>query len=57
MQSALLRYAAKTVKANARCLFDAVDDAVAAKVFSQGNWDPGRCYVARVFRRRRAAEE
>jgi hypothetical protein len=45
--------AAKTFSANAHCLFDALDDAVAAaKVFSKGNWEPGPYYVARVLRRR-----
>lgn len=48
-------HAAKTFRANAHCLFDALDDAVAAaKVFSKGNWEPGPYYVARVLRRRRA---
>ncbi len=45
-------HAAKTFKANAHCLFDALDEAVAAaKVFSKGNWEPGPYYVARVLRR------
>jgi len=49
--------AAKAFKANAHCLFDALDDAVAAaKVFSSpGGWEPGPYYVARVSRRRRVA--
>ena len=47
--------AAKTFKANAHCLFDVLDDAVAAaKVFSKGSWEPGPYYVARVLRRRAA---
>jgi len=47
--------AAKTFKANAHCLFDALGDAVAAaKEFSKGNWEPGPYYVARVLRRRAA---
>ena len=47
--------ATKTFKANAHCLFDAFDDAVAAaKVFSaEENWEPGPYYIARVLRRRR----
>ena len=49
--------AAQTFRANAHCLFDALDDAVAAaKVFSTGNWEPGPYYVARVLRRRRTDE-
>jgi hypothetical protein len=35
-------HAAKTFKANAHCLFDALDEAVAAaRVFSKGSWEPG----------------
>lgn len=50
--------AAKTFRENAHCLFDALDDAVAAaKVFSKGDWEPGPYYVARVLRRRRLADE
>jgi hypothetical protein len=50
-------YAAKEFRANAHCLFDALDDAVAAaKVFSkQDGWEPGPYYVARVLARRRGA--
>lgn len=49
-------HGAKTIRANEHCLFDALDDAVAAaKEFSTGNWEPGPYYVARVLRRRRAA--
>lgn len=45
--------AAKTFKANAHCLFDVLDDAIAAaKLFSKGSWEPGPYYVARVLRRR-----
>jgi hypothetical protein len=45
--------AAKTFKVNAHCLFDALDNALAAaKEFSNGNWEPGPYYVARVLRRR-----
>jgi hypothetical protein len=45
--------AAKTFMANPHCLFDALGDAVAAaKVFSNGDWEPGPYYVARVLRRR-----
>jgi hypothetical protein len=45
--------AAKTFKANSHCLFDALDDAVAAaKEFSKRNWEPGPYYVARVLRQR-----
>lgn len=48
---------AKTFKANAHCLFDALDDAVAAaKVFSNEEPEPGPYYVVRVLRRQRAAE-
>jgi hypothetical protein len=48
--------AAKTFTANAHCLFDALDDAIAAaKVFSKEGWEPGPYYVARVLRRRPAA--
>lgn len=50
---------AKTFRANAHCLFDSLDDAVAAaKVFSKVNeapGEPGPYYVARVLRRRRVA--
>jgi hypothetical protein len=49
-------HAAKTFKANAHCLFDTLDEAVAAaKVFSNGNWEPGPYYVVRVLRRPRTA--
>lgn len=47
--------AAKTFKANPHCLFDTLDEALAAaKEFSKGNWEPGPYYVARVSRRRAA---
>lgn len=48
--------AAQIFSANAHCLFDALDDAVAAaRVFSQGDdWEPGPYYVARVSKRRGA---
>lgn len=50
--------AAKTFRANSHCLFDALEDAVAAaEVFSKEEPEPGPYYVARVFRRRRALEE
>lgn len=49
-------HGAKTFSANEHCLFDALDEAIAAaKVFSKGNWEPGPYYIARVLRRRRAA--
>lgn len=45
--------AAKTFTANAHCLFDAGDDAIAAaKVFSKGSSEPGPYYVARISRLR-----
>jgi hypothetical protein len=48
--------AAQTFRANAHCLFDALDDAIAAaQAFSQGNGEPGPYYIARVSRRQRAA--
>jgi hypothetical protein len=48
--------AARTFRANVHCLFDALDDAVAAaQVFSTGNWEPGPYYIARVLRRQRVA--
>jgi len=44
--------AAKTFSANPHCLFDALDDAIAAaREFSKGSWEPGPYYVARVLRR------
>jgi hypothetical protein len=50
--------AAQTFRANAQCLFDVLDDAVAAaKVFSKEEPEPGPYYVARVLRRRRVAED
>ena len=49
----LLESAAKIFKANARCSFDTLDDAIAAaQVSSQGGWEPRPYYVARVSRRR-----
>jgi hypothetical protein len=45
---------AEIFRANAHCLFDSFDDAVAAaKVFSKEEPEPGPYYIARVFRRRR----
>jgi hypothetical protein len=50
-------HGAKTFSANEHCLFDALGDAIAAaKEFSKGNWEPGPYHIARVLRRRRAAE-
>jgi len=47
---------AKTFRANAHCLFETLDDAVAAAgTFSKGGWEPGPFYVAQVLRRRRSA--
>lgn len=45
---------AQTFRANAYCLFDALEAAIAAaKSFSSGGWEPGPYYIARVLRRRR----
>jgi hypothetical protein len=46
---------AKTFRANAYCLFDGLDEAVAAaQAFSNNEPEPGPYYIARVLRRRRA---
>jgi hypothetical protein len=48
---------AATFRANAHCLFEALEDAIAAaEVFSKEEPEPGLYYVARVLRRRRAAQ-
>jgi hypothetical protein len=47
---------AKTFRANTHCLFETLDDAIAAaSTFSKGGWEPGPYYVAQVLRRRRSA--
>jgi hypothetical protein len=49
---------ARTFKANTHCLFDALDDAVAAaEIFSKEEPEPGPYYVVRVLRRQRTAAE
>jgi hypothetical protein len=46
---------AKTFRANAYCLFDGSDEAVAAaQAFSKTEPEPGPYYIARVLRQRRA---
>ena len=46
---------ATTFSVNAHCLFDALEDAIAAaEAFSKEEPEPGPYYVARVLRRRRA---
>jgi hypothetical protein len=47
---------AQTFRANAHCLFDGFDEAVAAaQAFSKDEPEPGPYYIARVLRRRRAS--
>jgi hypothetical protein len=48
---------AATFRANAHCLFEALEDAIAAaEVFSKEEPEPGLYYVALVLRRRRAPQ-